>query len=336
MTIHADEPSFSFSLYNSSIITTIIVSLDRAARATGDPNRTQLSCWAHKHGVRVVYMGFNEIGPTAESPFDHALNHSALLHDHVYRQQWLDAGLEWAQKYPWIDGVQIDLERFKAPYEPRLLTGAVCAAQKKLSANGIRLHSQDLAVEGTYGDWNVSALAGCLDFILGMGYCNPASTTIAGPTIRLDHLTSYFRGAGSSSGGWAGVSPAKIILGLPFFGYVFPCVDEVQSPSPTDNPGDAPSCALAQPPSFNMIDYVNVMEIYRSQNITKPLGGAMGFDAIKGSAWFEYRNRTTGQRHQAWFESPAATHAKSKFAFESGLHGVAFWRGNELFGRNVP
>ena len=33
-------------------------------------------------------------------------------------------------------------------------------------------------------------------------------------------------------------------------------------------------------------------------------------------------------------EDPTSVHAKAQFAFDSGLHGVAFWRGNEVYGIN--
>ena len=75
------------------------------------------------------------------------------------------------------------------------------------------------------------------------------------------------------------------------------------------------------------------MQLYKSQNITS--GPGMGFDPVKGGAFFEYKNKSTGQRHQVSLEDPRSVHAKAQFAFGAGLHGVAFWRGNELYGLNV-
>ena len=87
-----------------------------------------------------------------------------------------------------------------------------------------------------------------------MGYCNPASTTVAGPTIRLDSLRGYFasgahgarrataltignsRKAGriGTLTGWVGVDPKKIVLGLPFFGYNFHCADAAVARFPSN------------------------------------------------------------------------------------------------------
>ena len=48
-----------------------------------------------------------------------------------------------------------------------------------------------------------------------------------------------------------------------------------------------------------------------------------------------YRNKTDNSRHQVWLEDPRSVHAKAQFAFDAGLHGVAFWRGNEVYGINL-
>jgi len=93
-----------------------------------------------------------------------------------------------------------------------------------------------------------------------------------------------------------------------------------------------------------MIDNFNVMQIYKTEGKmgnTEPFGcenlsTCVGFDETKAAAWFEYTNRTTNKRHQVWFEDPRSVQAKTKFVFETaGLHGVAFWRGNEVYGTNT-
>ena len=88
---------------------------------------------------------------------------------------------------------------------------------------------------------------------------------------------------------------------------------------------------MSPPGAFTMVDFGNIMAIFRTESIT-----VSGFDAAMGSSWFEFTNRTSGTRHQAWWETPQSVEAKSRFAFGSGMRGVAFWRGNEVFGRNAP
>ena len=91
--------------------------------------------------------------------------------------------------------VQIDLEHFpRGPnaYHMATLTRIVCNVQTALKAKGLRLHSMDVAPWGTYENFNMSALVQCMDYILPMGYCDPQSGTVAGPTIELDVLKNDF------------------------------------------------------------------------------------------------------------------------------------------------
>ena len=45
---------------------------------------------------------------------------------------------------------------------------------------------------GSYANFDTLSLSKCMDFVLPMGYCNPQSATIAGPTIELDALRHDF------------------------------------------------------------------------------------------------------------------------------------------------
>eukprot|EP01052_Picozoa_sp_SAG31_P027512 SAG31_NODE_2581_length_5436_cov_3.876897_3_plen_731_part_00 len=325
MAFHADYPRNSWKYYNLSILTTIIT----------DHHETNLSCTAHKHGVKVVYFGFS----------DYETGHFALLHNESYRKEFVKHNInDTVTRYPWIDGINIDLEHFsriKSSLDPSALTSLICEIQAELHARGLRLHSQDVAVRGSYGNFNVTALASCMDYILPMAYCAPESSTVAGPTIALDYLKRVFAPGKNI---W-GMKSNKIILGLPFFGYNFECTNSAPVPFPSHDAGSrAPICRLAQPPMYPMIDHWNAMQILRSElmegRVTSPPGcqnvsACVGFDEVKAAAWFEYRNRTTGRRHQMWLEQPRSVHAKSQFAFSSGLHGVAMWRGNEIYGPDV-
>lgn len=322
MSFHADAPGMSWKYYNLSIITTIIArdsSSDLAA----------LSCHAHKHGVRVVFMLFSDS------------NHSQLLSNATYQKEYVDRNVQQTvEKYPWIDGVNIDLENFHyPPKNPAALARVICDVQAALRAKGMRLHSQDMPlIPPWHPDFNISALSQCMDFVLPMAYCNLQSTTVAGPTIRLDVLqdlflrhTYIYKGKPIATPVWE-IQPEKIILGLPFFGNNFECNNTAPVPFPVHPPGGgpAPICELTRPSDHQMLDHFASMQIYNSETVTS--GPGIGFDAVKASAWFEYTNKTTHRRHQVWFEDPRSVRAKSEFAHTMGMHGVAFWRGNGVYG----
>ena len=48
------------------------------------------------------------------------------------------------------------------------LVTLVCELQKQLRAAGMKLHSQDLAPWGSWGVFNVTALAQCVDYVVPM------------------------------------------------------------------------------------------------------------------------------------------------------------------------
>ena len=55
MAFHADEPHGAWVHYNPGIVTTILT-YPSGRGDNSDPNRTGLSCWAHKHGVRPAVL----------------------------------------------------------------------------------------------------------------------------------------------------------------------------------------------------------------------------------------------------------------------------------------
>ena len=160
-------------------------------------------------------------------------NHTQLLTNKTYQQDYVRTNTKSVvDNYPWVDGVQIDLEHFsKKPsdFHPTVLTQIVCNVQTALKNEGLRLHSMDVAPWGTYDNFDMNDLVKCMDFILPMGYCDPQSGGIAGPTIELDVLKNDFlrhidHRRNPRQKIWT-MDAKKIILGLPFFGYNFKCLD---------------------------------------------------------------------------------------------------------------
>ena len=314
---------------------------------------------AHKRGIRVVLAGF---GGLNESRLD------AAPADVAYVKEWVAHGLKSHRATPWVDGFQLDWEHFpRHDFHPAALTGAVCAIQAGLKQQGQRLHSQDTAVWGSYGFFNVTELVKCLDFVVPMGYCNPASSTIAGPTDPLSLMEIEIKGKSKLGGGFlsAGVPPEKIVLGLPFFGCEyntctcnaasglpasrsasntallstdnFACANAAPSPYPAKG-GVPPPCNLAQPPQYPMIGYFDAMTLFRTANVTSspdhPDAPELRFHEKFASAWFEYTNKTDGTRHQVWFNDEQAIAKKSGYAFGAGMHGVSFWTADVLYGKD--
>ena len=167
--------------------------------------------------------------------------------------------------------VQIDLEHFpRGPnaYHMATLTRIVCNVQTALKAKGLRLHSMDVAPWGTYENFNMSALVQCMDYILPMGYCDPQSGTVAGPTIELDVLKNDFLHHIDNRSNphrkiWE-MSSDKIILGLPFFGYNFKCSNATPTPFPPHSVGGGPAPICKINDSFPMTDHFVCIDLYNT------------------------------------------------------------------------
>ena len=55
------------------------------------------------------------------------------------------------------------------------------------------------------------------------------------------------------------------------------------------------------------------------------------YDTVKASAWFEYTNRTNGDRHQVWFEDHRSVAAKAAWVAAAGYSGLSFWTLDSLY-----
>ena len=185
----------------------------------------------------------------------------------------------------------------------------------------MKLHSQDLAPWGSWGVFNVTALAQCLDYVVPMAYCSPASSTVAGPTDPFDNAQRQL------AHDWQGVPPEKIIVGLPLFGYNFKCTNPKPLGSTTTNKNS--TCLIVQPPQYPTISTAQAWKLFASENVTS--GAEIQYDKEKASAWFEYTNRSSGDRHQVWFEDHRSVAAKAAWITAAGYSGLSFWTLDSLY-----
>eukprot|EP01052_Picozoa_sp_SAG31_P022289 SAG31_NODE_1766_length_7315_cov_2.439302_3_plen_573_part_00 len=306
-------------LIDTDVITTII--------AFTTTNLTHLACYAHSKGVRVV-LGNGLV----TRRFDYS-----QLHDAAYRTAWVQHGAKTAKDmYHFADGIDLDLE-------PRTNnTGALGDADKKAMANltcefatalrahGSRLSTMDVAMWGSWGDFDVKALSMCAERIVPMAYCAPPSTTHACPTAPLDEMKRFIEhkkrlGSGIIS---TGVPADKLVLALPGFGYDFVCTNQRPSSQlgfPTNR-----TCLLKQPAVFPMVGFGEVMQLFSTEHVTS--GPEILYDATMAAAWFEYEG-PNNTRHQVIFDDHRSIRDKSAWAFNQlGVSGISLWTGDALYG----
>lgn len=123
--------------------------------------------------------------------------------------------------------------------------------------------------------------------------------------------------------GWAGIDPAKIIVGLPLFGYAFRCTNPRPAGFPANN-----TCLIAQPPQYPQIQFSQALQLFAKEDTH---GMNIQYDKAKASAWFEYTNKTDGSRFQVWFDDHRSVAQKSAWVFGQGYHGLSFWTADALY-----
>jgi len=178
-------------------------------------SNTPLVQWAHSNGVDVVLCATLFSGHSTF--FGSAAAQSNLINELIRVVQLRDA-----------DGVNIDFEGIPGGYESALTAFmSNLAARMHASVAGSQVSICLPAVDWS-GNYDVAALDGFLDLCIMMGYDYSWGTdTQAGPVAPLK--TSAVFGSlsvGKSVSNYlaAGLSPGKLLLGVPYYGYDWPTV----------------------------------------------------------------------------------------------------------------
>ena len=167
--------------------------------------------------------------------------------------------------------------------------------------------------------YDYPAIAASVDFIVVMSYdersqifgaCT-ASANSALPTTIVG-IERYL---------YMGIPREKLVLGLPWYGYDYPCL------TLTDN-----LCTIPKVPfrGVNCSDAAGTQRPYNQ--IVRLVQSSVSFvqwNASFQSPFFNYR-ATTGEYHQVWFDDTESLSLKYTFAGQVGLHGLAFWNVDSL------
>jgi spore germination protein YaaH len=303
----------SYEHYNWTALTTVI-----SFTAT---NLSDVVAMARAHNVRVIQgVMFSDHGQPS------ARFNTSRLEDVAYTAEWIGAAVAQVLSND-VHGFQLDVEHFHAP-TPRMktmFTAFVCSLQARLQLANRTLFSVDTQVWGNTEIFDLPALSACVEFLVAMAYDlvrkdGNASSNCPLPVVQTELAKFYLQ---------AGVPPHKVILGLPAYGYAFPCAGTTV----VAKHGDAPACHFKRgdPSSTWQIGLGSVAEKLQAGVAT-----ATGRDDVSGSPWFEFtetKHQPKGRR-QVWYEDAQSLRVKSGLAWSQGLGGVALWSIDALW--NMP
>jgi di-N-acetylchitobiase len=300
-----NTPVTQWSLFNFTQLTTLAV-FNRVAGAPPAP----FLCVAHSHHVRIVHLV--------------AIGAAALLNATV-TAAWQVAVIADCRN-AFCDGLNIDIEDPIVANSPEshalsALTRSVCDALHRWSPHASC--SFDVAwsahdIDGRAYDY--VALANATDLLFEMVYDTRSQLTLAQCVAGANTPTSALV-TGFKSYRALGIAPSKLIVGLPWYGYLYPCLPghRFNDPSPckiTPVPFRGAPCSDA---SGSEQAYDTIMSYLTSGLNTT----AVQFDASTESMMFNLN--ISNQVHQVWFDDPRTLAFKCGLARALGVSGVGVW-----------
>lgn len=288
----------NYNFYNWSEITTL-------ALFTGDQYSYPLMCYAHENEARVV-LGVN---------FD-----VTQLANATKRQEWVELQLSTVQ-YRFADGINIDIEDPipKGTIEAKLLVELVLEAYtafKKVNPN--YQVTFDVAWSPNCIDgrcYDAVALAANVDFLIVMSY--DERSQIFGDCIASANSPLITTADGIKQYIALGIPPERLVLGLPWYGYSYPCL----------NLSSEDICTIPEVPfrGVNCSDAAGTQVPYSQVTslLSKSTSGRI-WNSTLFSPYFDY-TPPAGSVHQVWYDDPESLVLKYQLAKKIGMKGLAFW-----------
>jgi spore germination protein YaaH len=220
-----------------------------------------------------------------------------------------------------LDGLNLDFE-FTGASTPahrevftdfsRTLVAAVHARSPKAEVS-IDLPAISAARPGLY---DVAALGQTFDRVIVMSYdyYTPGSD-VAAPDAPISGRTDrqYFFDVTTTYDGYSqAVTPAKLLMGVPYYGYDWP-VDDNSKPLP------------AVLPQNDTNGYAEVVSYSRAKTEANLAGHNCQWDDTAQETRCAYTDPRTGVQRLAWLEDDRSITAKFDFAKQRQLAGVALW-----------
>ncbi|XP_055344637.1 di-N-acetylchitobiase-like isoform X3 [Paramacrobiotus metropolitanus] len=265
----------------------------------------ELICLAHENGVKLHIVG--------EYPYEQLLNVT-------YRQQWI-SDIVKRLKHDFLDGINFDPEYPIAAGSPQRQALVDLVNETKMAFNR-ELPGAQVVFDTAWATYCVDercydykGLADASDYLFVMAYCLQGQ--VWGPCIAMSNAP-YFRLIDGIRGFFnLGIPPSKLVLGLPLFGYDYPC----------DKLGDDNVCELPK-------------ATYHGAPCSDLVGTQVGIDLIVGSLqpnstknlWnqpgqspqFNYINATGGIR-QVHYDNEYSLLMKYLWTVSNDLRGVGYW-----------
>lgn len=296
-----DVGGSAWKSYNWSLVTTV------AAFGKYDP---ELMCYAHKQGARLVLKG--DV-------------HLTFMVDPNNRTAWITDKVNLA-KEQFLDGINLDLEQAVSVGSPEYaaLTALVRETTETFHREipGSQV-SFDVAwspdcIDGRCYDY--VAIAESSDLLFVMSY--DEQSQIMGDCIAMPNSPFPWTMAGYHKYLDMKIDPKKLVMGVPWYGYDYPCVNFTEEGVCTiaKVPFRGAPCSDA---AGRQIPYSKIMK-----QVNDSMSGRL-WDSRGAAPYYNYKDEK-GQIHQVWYDDPESIYMKSQMVKPMGLRGIGMWNGNLL------
>lgn len=290
-------------------------------------------CHAHAHNARVTYYTSMPAAQLTNATYVDAFVSAAVARVVAWGYDGVNIDFEWpiaANDTARRDGLTAMMLRLAEALRPVLPNGGQLTFDVAWAAEG-----PAGGIDGRNFDY--AALMIICDFVVIMDYdtrsqvfseaCN-AGPNAPARTV-LDGVASFLALYNQ---------PEKLALGVPWYGYDYPCLAGT-APNTTVCPiarvpfrGCNCSDAAGHQYDFSvMTQMANASVPQRVARVTRPL--AVNTTAAGDGLWagFNYVHAATGAVHQVWFDSAADLAVKYGVARRMGLRGASCWHVDALY-----
>jgi len=293
--------------YDWSLVTTL------ANFGSWDP---QMVCVAHSHNARVVFgAGFS---------VEQLYNQTAIT-------LWIQAQFEQVITR-FADGVNVDIEDALDEQDAPALTALVSQLTQYFHERGSYYQvTYDVAWSPNCIDkrcYDYAGLANATDFLIMMDY--DMRSQIFGPCVASANSPPDLVVAGLANFTKLGIPTDKLVLGLPWYGYDYPC---------TSLSTNGVTCQIAEVPfrGVNCSDAAGTEKDYSViQGLLKNSTNGYQWSSTLQSPWFNYEDPTTKKMHQVWFDDSVSLKIKTGIAKSAKMRGVGMWTGDFVAYKSDP
>lgn len=299
----------NFKMYDWTKITTVVMVGFYDA---------EMMCYAHKNGAKAVKI--------ANFPVANLTRQSDIA-------QWVDDQISYVFNH-YLDGVNVDFESPIPKDNETLLIGLrnmvglmqVLFIEAGMSSAQITFDvpwSPDCIDGRCYDVYTLSKITNFL-FVMSydeqsqiFGECKAGANSGINKTMKgLERFQAV------------GVPPGNLVLGVPWYGYMYPCVNLTGNDCFIKHiPFRGVNCSDA---AGTEKDYNTVMKYLAMSK------SGMQWSEQDQSPFFNYQDPATKTMYQFWYDNPKSLKLKYNLVNKYGLHGVGMWNADTLDYSDTP